>query len=357
MLSKEHKELVSVIIPVHDRFAVALEAIESVISQSYRPIEVVVIDDASGAPFSLTEEEIPGIAFRIVRSETNRGPGGAREIGRRVASGEYICYLDSDDYWCPEKTDQQVRLLSTNPRCGMCYCRTGEFQRLPIRGDEPLRQRNEVAYTSFIPTIFHGRPWSTSACMWTRRATNLIGPWFEAWTWEDYEYDCRAGCNDIEICCVPEVLCFKRSNAEIPQLSSTDSAVAITQRSSSVKEMSKSLKSFGKLSEVQVVEAYVRRVLRPLLDEVISIKQVDLARAICKDIRAFSAPLSKDWLISEVVETVMGLDDSMQYGAFYKGARYLWKVSVLGLPRHLVGVLLRKTDLWKNRGDSARNVL
>ena len=95
--------LVSTVIPVHNRAALLQEAVASVLAQTYRPIEVIVVDDGS-------TDDTPEAARALVAQhagevfvvhQPNAGPGMAREAGRRAARGEFIQYLDSDDVLLP----------------------------------------------------------------------------------------------------------------------------------------------------------------------------------------------------------------------------------------------------------------
>ncbi len=235
---------VSVVIPVHNRFTLADEALTSVINQTYRPLEIILVDDCSEKPFipNAVVQSINEVTFKILRHETNQGPGASRETGRQAATGEYIAYLDSDDLWHPQKLEKQVAMLQANPEAGMCYCKSITFSELPILGNEPLRRRNDQEFHAFLPTILYGRPWHTSACLWKREASDKIGAWLDAWTWEDYEYDCRAGCANISIVYVPEVLCYARAAQDGDQLSQTSHAKQVIQKSRSLFAISNSLR-------------------------------------------------------------------------------------------------------------------
>jgi len=204
------KELVSVIIPVHNRFGLAEQAIKSVLGQSYRPLEIIVVDDASAEPFRLAMEQASDVEFRLIRLELNSGPGAAREAGRKQARGEFIAYLDSDDLWAQGFLAEMTCALRQTESAGMVYC--SAIYSDSGGGGEFVKRSNQ-RFETFLPTVLWGRPWPTCGCVWRRWATDRIGPWLPIWWWEDYEYDCRAGRLGIGICHVPTVLCTVHRDA------------------------------------------------------------------------------------------------------------------------------------------------
>lgn len=101
--------LVSVIIPTYNRASTVGRSIASALGQSYRPIEVIVVDDGST---DNTREILGGYGEEIiVVVRKNGGPSAARNSGVEMAKGEIIAFLDSDDTWGPEKIERQVRLM------------------------------------------------------------------------------------------------------------------------------------------------------------------------------------------------------------------------------------------------------
>src|SRR5690348_2665066 len=106
--------LVSTIIPVHNRAALLREAVASALAQTYRPIEIIVVDDGSTDQTRQVCDELAAQYPQEIRviHQANTGPGLAREAGRRVARGEFLQYLDSDDLLLPEKFARQVAGLN-----------------------------------------------------------------------------------------------------------------------------------------------------------------------------------------------------------------------------------------------------
>ncbi|MCB1191277.1 MAG: glycosyltransferase [Leptospiraceae bacterium] len=111
--------MVSVIIPTYNRADFVLEAIESVLSQTFINFELIVVDDGST---DTTIEQIQSkFSSRLnLISQSNRGVSAARNTGIQNSKGDWIAFLDSDDYWLPKKLEVQVEYLQKNPSVLMC---------------------------------------------------------------------------------------------------------------------------------------------------------------------------------------------------------------------------------------------
>jgi glycosyltransferase involved in cell wall biosynthesis len=92
---------VSVIIPVYNRQALGERALRSARSQDVSDMEVVVVDDSSDPPFELPTDLGADPRVQVVRHPDNRGAGRSRDTGIAAARGDWIAFLDSDDYWLP----------------------------------------------------------------------------------------------------------------------------------------------------------------------------------------------------------------------------------------------------------------
>ena len=116
--------LVSVIVPTKDRPEMLTRAVQSVLDQTYDPIELHVIDDGSTTPAREVLAALPTgdlAGFEVHRHETNRGGNAARKTGVEAATGEYVAFLDDDDEWLPEKTARQVTTLQESESAGVAY--------------------------------------------------------------------------------------------------------------------------------------------------------------------------------------------------------------------------------------------
>ncbi|MGE5294771.1 MAG: glycosyltransferase family 2 protein [Solirubrobacterales bacterium] len=112
-----HTPRVSVIIPTYNRATYVPRAIDSVLSQKYRDLEIIVVDDGSK---DNTREVVAayGAPVRYIFQE-NQGPGAARNQGIRVAAGAYLAFLDSDDVWMPTFLEKTVSALDEHPEVGV----------------------------------------------------------------------------------------------------------------------------------------------------------------------------------------------------------------------------------------------
>jgi len=91
----------SVVIPVYERQELGERALRSALAQAVDGMEVVLVDDGSVPPFSLPADLASDARVRLLRHAVNQGAGAARDTGIAAARGEWIAFLDSDDYWLP----------------------------------------------------------------------------------------------------------------------------------------------------------------------------------------------------------------------------------------------------------------
>ena len=111
---------VSVIIPAFNAGWCVRKAIDSVLAQDYADSEVIVVNDGSTDDTAAVLASY-GSAIRLI-DQPNGGMSNARNAGIRAARGEFLAFLDSDDWWLPGKLTQQVELLRRHPELGFCSC-------------------------------------------------------------------------------------------------------------------------------------------------------------------------------------------------------------------------------------------
>ena len=116
------KPLISVVMPVHNGEKYIRQAVDSVFSQDV-PLELLVIDDLSSDHTAEVLSAYMGREdFRYIRNEKQLGAAGSRNRGVRCAKGEYIAFLDADDWWADGKLKEQLRVIREK---GVVLCSTG----------------------------------------------------------------------------------------------------------------------------------------------------------------------------------------------------------------------------------------
>ena len=113
----QYGDLISVIIPTYNRARSIRRAVEGVLAQTYREIEVIVVDDASTDDSVAIVERLAAAdaRVRLIRQARNGGAARARTAGVAAASAALIAFQDSDDNWLPDKLETQMRLLASLP--------------------------------------------------------------------------------------------------------------------------------------------------------------------------------------------------------------------------------------------------
>ncbi len=208
------KDLVSTIIPVFNRPVMLREAVESVLAQTWRPIEIIIVDDASTDTTLTVANEFSLRYPDIVRvlQQSNSGPGVARQTGLEAARGEFVQFLDSDDLLQPEKFMLQVAQLRADPEAGISYAKTYRL----VGGErvEHPEARTRQKFSSLFPALLEGRIWETIAPLYRRSVLREIGPWPSKRQLEDWEYDAQAGARRVKLSYVDEYVAISRDHGD-----------------------------------------------------------------------------------------------------------------------------------------------
>lgn len=131
---------VSVVLPTYNRADLVTRAVESVLSQTYHPIDLIIVVDGSMDDTMRRLEPYRGRA-RIVQ-QTNAGLGAARNAGIALARGRYIAFLDDDDFWHPDKIRLQVEFFQAHRTCSMVCAATAAISSPDQPMDAILALRN-----------------------------------------------------------------------------------------------------------------------------------------------------------------------------------------------------------------------
>jgi glycosyltransferase involved in cell wall biosynthesis len=179
------RPLVSVIIPAYNAARFVAQAVESVLAQSYRPVEILVIDDGSTDDTARVLEPYRD-AIRYIR-QPNGGPSRARNNGLAHARGELIAFLDADDVWLPDKLSRQVRCLEESPAVGVVHCDTYNLDEQSGARSRRATPRDDFAGNCYA-RLFRGNQVTYSTVVIRRECLDRVGPMDERYTHaEDYD--------------------------------------------------------------------------------------------------------------------------------------------------------------------------
>lgn len=211
---------VSVVLPTYNRVGVLREAIESVLHQTLPAREILVVDDGSTDG---TRELVAALRGPIrYLHQPNKGPGAARNLGLRVAEGEWIAFQDSDDRWVPDKTARQAAFLREHPQLDFVFGHLSNFEgnerTTPTATPEILDERL-YAYLKansarlgdgFFRELLRSNPIPTPTVMFRRACLATVGSFDETLPiCEDYDLWLRFA---ARCCCgfLDEVLVERR---------------------------------------------------------------------------------------------------------------------------------------------------
>lgn len=195
----KNKPLISVIIPVYNGERYLAEAIESVLVQTYRPIEIIVVDDGStdnSAGIAQSHKEINYIY------QSNQGVSVARNAGIASAQGEFIAFLDADDRWTPDKLSVQMNYLLNHPEIQYAIARVKFF--LEPGHPIPPGLRKELLENDHVGRI-------PSTLVVRKSLFDVIGKFKpDLTTAEDVDWFTRANDKNVPMVIVSKTLLYKR---------------------------------------------------------------------------------------------------------------------------------------------------
>ena len=195
--------LVSVIIPVHNSQRYILPALDSILAQKHRPLEIVVVDDGST---DCTLQMVRGYApeIRVVEQE-QRGHPAARNAGVCAAAGDFLGFLDHDDLWSRDKLERQLASFEGNPKLDLVF---GHIQNF-FTPELPLEERERIAVPlQPLPGLLQG------SMLARRRAFTRVGLFSEKRQTGDFlDWYGRAMLAGVNVEMLPETLVYRRIHA------------------------------------------------------------------------------------------------------------------------------------------------
>ncbi|MCC6574760.1 MAG: glycosyltransferase family 2 protein [Planctomycetes bacterium] len=197
---------VSAIIPTFRRPQLIARSLESVLAQTHRPLELIVIDDGSGddTPRVLetfaTRAKAANVDFKFF-TVPNGGPGLARNVGMQQATGDLFAFLDDDDAWMPDKLATQVAALAAKPAAGV------SFTQYVHAGSDVAKPSAESLRDGWcFKSLCEGNTRAHLQTLMVRReVTQRCGGFLPLYNFEDAEFALRASL-DFEFVAVPRAL-------------------------------------------------------------------------------------------------------------------------------------------------------
>lgn len=206
----KNNPLVSVVIPTYNKAQYLKKAIESVLNQTYKAIEMIIIDDGSTDNTQQVVKSFndPKIIYIW---QKNKGPAAAKNTGIKKAQGKYIAFLDSDDLWLEEKLEKQLEFMEKNPEMSLlgtgCYEIDSQGK---ILGKKIFPKKNE----NLQKILIRYNPFIQSSVLVKKEVFDKIKGYDENFSEsEDYEFWLRVA-RYYKIANLPELLVMKRYHSE-----------------------------------------------------------------------------------------------------------------------------------------------
>jgi glycosyltransferase involved in cell wall biosynthesis len=196
--------LVSCIVAVFNGERYLEEALRSILDQTYRPLEVIVVDDGSTDG---TADVVARFGPRIrAVHQPNAGPAAARNRGLADARGDWVAFLDADDLWHPEKLTRQAARLRARPELDLSVTQIRNFWVPELREEEARCRGSRLSEPA--------PGYLTAALMARRSAFERVGRFEESWRHvHDTEWFARARDAGAVLEVLPEVLVYRRLHA------------------------------------------------------------------------------------------------------------------------------------------------
>ncbi len=216
--------LVSIVIVAHNNWPDLELALQSALNQSYRAIEVIVIDNGSA---DATAQRVPALFGERVRyvRQANTGEGGGRNAGFGLAKGDFIQFLDGDDLLAPDKVERQSAVFESNADVDIVYGDVRRFQ--SMAGAASWVDWDTRDYDDMLATLLsrdgNGGGLLPDSVLFRRGALERVGAWMEdapgadgtvqRYSGSDQDYWLRAAWSGCRFKYCPGSLCFYRKHA------------------------------------------------------------------------------------------------------------------------------------------------
>ena len=201
---------VSIIIPTYNRSNDLIRCLNSLREQTYKNFEVLVCDDGStDDTFEILSKFIDVFELKYFKNDNFGGPAKSRNLGIQNSSGDYIAFLDSDDWWLPEKLERSLEYLEKG--ADLVYHDLWIFGTNGIPRFFNKAKSRAVGYPIYTDLLMNGNAINNSSVVVRKSVINKVGLLSEdknLIAWEDYEYWLRISKITNQFLRVPECLGF-----------------------------------------------------------------------------------------------------------------------------------------------------
>jgi glycosyltransferase involved in cell wall biosynthesis len=194
----EQNPLVSVIIPYFNKVSTIERSVDSVINQTYNNWEIIIVDDCS----NLKLEKLAkwdNYNITVLYNETNLGPGPSRQKALDMSKGEYVAFLDADDWWEPDFFIVSIENHSVD--ISATWVQTNVILN---NFENNIRRYNERGFTDIPTTIIQfGHTWQTGSLLWKK---SMCGNWGNLSTHQDSYFEISSSLNCRKVRPIGKVL-------------------------------------------------------------------------------------------------------------------------------------------------------
>ena len=205
----KNNPLVSVIIPTYNRYELTKQALDSVFNQTYKNIEIILVDDGST---DRTQEFSNLENIKYIRQKHTGLPGQVRNIGTKNSNGEYIAFLDSDDIYKKQKIEKQINFFKNNPDILICHTREIWQRNTKIisQAKQKYKRQGDIFKDALVKCIIGPSTVMLKRKLLLKIGIDMFNPTLEIA--EDYELWLRI-CNKYKVGYIDEPLIIKRAGA------------------------------------------------------------------------------------------------------------------------------------------------
>ena len=145
---------VSVIIPVYNSSLYLEECINSIVNQTYKNLEIIIVNDKSTDDSLKIISKFKDKRIKVINLKKNHGVAVARNKGVMASTGDYICYIDSDDYWSLDKIEKQIKFIKNKEfiYSSYSYLKNGKLHKAKIPSSITYKEalKNTTIFTSTV---------------------------------------------------------------------------------------------------------------------------------------------------------------------------------------------------------------